>query len=235
MKKGTNSTQTRNKMSVPSATLSTLPDVFIIESLDRDMNGGVQGRSLATALSAFNRYPRYVDVSGKMEFLRALESFKSAGYRYLHVSCHGNIPEDGLVLRNGEKLSFKTLIAWISKLHLPQTRLFISACGVGSKDQLANGLFSGRQTRAVHSVLAPGEDIDLIEALVFWVAFYGEMYMIDKSSMRDDDIVKIAQRATNCCGRKFSYYSYVPQTNEIKHWSIVPTEIEPVSCVAYPL
>lgn len=214
-------------------TLQTLPDVFIIESLDKKSNGDVQGRALAQALEAFGRYPRYVDVSSKLEFLRALYNFKDSGYRYLHISCHGDSLEDGLVLRNREILSFNCLIGWISQLHLPLTRLFLSACGAGRKDYLANGLFSYKETRSVHSVLAPIEDIDLIEALVFWVSFYGEMYMHDENSMMDSAIVKIAQSAVDCCRRKFSYFSYEPSKNLIKHWRIEPSDIRVDSPAAY--
>lgn len=215
-------------------TLQTLPDVFIIESLDKKSNGNVQGQALAQALEAFGRYPRYVDVSSRREFCEALCKFKDSGYRYLHISCHGDSSEDGLVLRNRERLPFKCLINWISKLHLPLTRLFLSACGAGRKDYLANGLFSYKETRSIHSVLAPIEDIDLIEALVFWVSFYGEMYMHDENSMIDNAIVQIAQSAVDCCKRKFSYFSYEPSRNSIKHWRIEPSDIRVDSPATYP-
>ena len=217
-----------------SKTLQTLPDVFIIESLDKKSNGGVQGCALAHALQAFNCYPRYMDVSSKSEFYEALRGFKNSGYRYLHISCHGDSLEDGLVLRSREKLSFKCLIQWIAELHLPLTRLFLSACGAGRKDYLANGLFANKATRSVHSVLAPMENIDLIEALVFWVSFYGEMYMQDGSSMLDSTIIRIAQSSVDCCRRKFSYFSYDPSNDQIKHWIIEPSDVKDCSPAIYP-
>lgn len=217
-----------------SKTLQTLPDVFIIESLDKKSNGDIQGRALAQALEAFGRYPRYVDVSSRREFHRALCDFKDSGYRYLHISCHGDSFDDGLVLRNREILTFNCLIDWMSQLHLPLTRLFLSACGAGRRDYLANGLFSYKETRSVHSVLAPMEDIDLTEALVFWVSFYGEMYMQDEESMIDNTIIRIAQSSVDCCRRKFSYFSYVPRSNGIRHWIITPSDVNICSHAIYP-
>lgn len=215
--------------------LETLPDVFIIESLGIEFNGGIQGRALAGALKAFEHFPRYREVSSKAEFRRALAEFKDSGYRYLHVSCHGDIVAGGLILRNGELLTFKAFVDMIGELQLPLTRLFLSACDVGATDRLANCLFANPKTRAVHSVLAPKESIDLTESLVFWVAFYGEMYMRSDRSMKDSDIIKIVQAASNCCQRKFSYFGYTPTEKSIRRWSIYPDRLKYEKPVVYPL
>lgn len=195
----------------------TLPDVFIIESLDRESNGDVQGRALAQALKAFGRYPRYVDVANKFELINALKDFEISEYRYLHISAHGDVVNEGLRLRNDETVSYEEIADELSKLKLKSTRLFLSACCAGAKSDFAEALFS---RTSVHSVLAPAEDIDLIESLLFWTAFYGEMYMHDKDSMENAAIVQLVQSLVNCCTRKFSYYSYNTGKKTVRHWSI---------------
>lgn len=211
--------------------LETLPDVFIIESLDRNFNGGLQGKALARALKAFNRYPRYVDVSSKNEFDDALTAFKRSGYRYLHISCHGDASRQSLQLRDRELLPVEELVDMFGRKELAQSRLFLSACSMGADSSFPEMVFSRSRTRAIHSILAPNESIDLTESLVFWVAFYGEMYMRNERSMKAKDIALVANRAAHCCRRKFSLFSFDSKNCKIVKYELGPQvkRLEPVT------
>lgn len=204
-------------------TLETIPDVFIIESLSRDYNGDVQGRSLEAMLKGLGQYPRYCDVSSKFELFHALEAFKNSGYRYLHISCHGNIVDDAIVMRNNENVHWKELVAKIADLKLAQTRLFLSACSCGSTRSLATKLFSTEGNKSVASVLAPDKDIHLDDALLFWATFYGRICCGPKK-MTSRIICDAVVRSQYVCGYKesFSLYYHDPIHKTIKHYTLRP-------------
>ena len=204
-------------------TLETIPDVFIIESLSRDYNGDVQGRALESILKGLGRYPRYCDVSSKLELFRALEAFKNSGYRYLHISCHGNIVDDAIIMRNHENVHWKEFADKIAKLKFAKTRLFLSACSCGSTSSLATRLFSAKGHKSIASVLAPDDDIFLDSALLFWTTFYGRI-CCDQEKMTTSVICDAVVRCQYVCGyeKSFSLYSHDTKCSKIKHHKLVP-------------
>ena len=204
-------------------TLETIPDVFIIESLTRDFNGDVQGRALESILKGLGRYPRYCDVSSKLELFGALEAFKKSAYRYLHISCHGNIVDDAIIMRNHENVHWEEFVDKIGELKLAKTRLFLSACSCGSTSSLATKLFSAEGNKSVASVLAPDDAISLDSALLFWAAFYGRI-CCDQEKMTMRVICDAVVRSQYVCGyeKSFSLYSHDTKHSRIKHHKLVP-------------
>lgn len=215
--------QTNEAGFVGRDTLETIPDVFIIESLSRDYNGDVQGRALESILKGLGRYPRYCDVSSKLELLGALEAFKKSAYRYLHISCHGNIVDDAIIMRNHENVHWEEFVDKIGELRLAKTRLFLSACSCGSTSSLATKLFSAEGNKSVASVLAPDSDINLDDALLFWATFYGRICCGPKK-MTSRIICDAVVRSQYVCGYKgsFSLYYHVPIHKAIKHYTLLP-------------
>lgn len=204
-------------------TLETIPEVFIIESLSREYNGDVQGRALEAMLKGLGQYPRYCDVSSKMELFDAFKSFKKSGYRYLHISCHGNSANDAIVMRNHENVHWKDIVKEIAVCKLSNTRLFLSACACGSTSEFASSLFSAKGNGSIASLLAPNGDIPLDGALLFWTTFYGRICCAQKK-MTAGIICDAAVRSQYVCDYKnsFSLYCHDTINSKIKHYKLLP-------------
>lgn len=166
----------------------TLPQVFIIESLDFDDERAarLEGRVLADVLRMCGKDPLYFYFRTEAELIVLAEKFYQSGYRYLHLSCHGSDTSIEATLNSITYVRF----AEIFDGKLVNRRLFASACEVG------NELFSqvvGGRNKGMHSVAAPTDAIRFDIAVAFWSAFYVKAFYINESAMKAADITSIFQ------------------------------------------
>ncbi len=84
------------------------PDIYIIESVDleNEAKGEREGEVLTEILKLSGKSPRYVYIRTKQELIHFLEDFQETGYRYLHLSCHGNSQAIGTTF---DTISFQEL------------------------------------------------------------------------------------------------------------------------------
>ena len=145
---------------------TTIPDVYIIESLDWDDEDQdrYEGRLLAEMLTLSGKNPIYRYVRTSQEFEHFFEDFCDSDYRYLHISCHGNVTAISTTF--GE-ISFSDL-ADMMKGKLKNKRLFLSAC------ETVNADFADVMIPASHcnSVIGPATKLYTNDALIFWSSFY---------------------------------------------------------------
>lgn len=157
----------------------TKPEVFIIESLrlEDEENKRFEGRILADVLKICDKNPHYFYCRTKTEFELFLKKFRDSGYRYLHLSCHGNI--------NGIETTLDSIssveLAGMMKGLMKNRRLFVSACEVGT--ELFSTVISG-QNKGMYSIAAPSVKIRFDHAVAFWTSFYVKAFTIDASTMK---------------------------------------------------
>lgn len=177
------------------------PNVFIIESLkfEDEEAGYHEGHFISHILKLSGREVRYYYIRTKSELEEVLDKFEDSGFRYLHLSCHGNAKGMALTL---DSLS----IAEMGKLLRPvldQRRVFLSACELVTP-ALAAQLLSGT---ACHSVIGPSEAIDVDEAALFWASVYHLMFRDDAQSMKRRDLRKSVGGAAELFGVSMRYFA----------------------------
>ena len=144
---------------------STVPEVFIIESLHPD--DPKEGEIIYKILEMGERVPIYRYVHNRNEFRSVIQEFCESNYRYLHISSHGNPECFGFEFGEMYINEFHGFI----NHHLRNKRVFISACElVNHQDHaLANALL--RDT-GCYSVIGSYEPINFDDAVMFWSNFY---------------------------------------------------------------
>ncbi|GKQ49134.1 hypothetical protein [Pseudomonas syringae] len=116
--------------------MATTPDVFIIETLspDDEGNGRFEGSIISSLLKLHGKKTIYCYVRTRQQFIQAIEQFGNSGYRYLHISAHGN--KHGLVTTNQDEIDYKDL-AEILRPHimtLPLKNVSLARCLNSRKD-----------------------------------------------------------------------------------------------------
>ena len=164
----------------------TIPQVFIIESLDFDDEGEfrLEGKVLADVLAMCRKKPRYFYFRTAAELTVLADKFYQSGYRYLHLSCHGSNRSIHTTLDSIPYAQFAEIFSG----KLVNRRLFASACEVG------NQRFSevvGEQNKGMHSIAAPADAIRFDVAVAFWAAFYVKAFSINDSAMKAADITTV--------------------------------------------
>jgi len=156
----------------------SVPEVFIIESLELidENKDRREGAVLASILRMCGKNPLYYYIRTRAELELIAKEFEASGYRYLHISCHGN---DTCLSTTLDSISYKDFAA-IFKSRLNKRRIFVSACSTG------NELFAelvAAKSPGVLSFAAPVNDIDFDIAVAFWSAFYVKVFDINSKSM----------------------------------------------------
>jgi len=159
----------------------TVAEVFIIESLTlRDENKQRhEGAVLASVLKMCGKKPLYYYIRTKTELEKIADEFEASGYRYLHLSCHGNDTSLDTTLDPVTYVEF----AKIFKDKLKGRRLFVSACSAGN--ELFAETVGGKNSELI-SVAAPAEDIDFDDAVAFWSSFYVKTFKRNAKSMNSN-------------------------------------------------
>lgn len=184
------------------------PDIYIIESVDleNEAEGEREGEALTEILKLSGKSPRYVYIRTKQELMHFLEDFQKSGYRYLHLSCHGN---SRAIKTTFDTISFKKL-GGILRPYLQDKRLFISACSVVN-DQFRQAVMTGS---GCLSTIGPSKDVHFDQAAIFWASFYYLMFDTDTRRMKRDDILPTIKKLARLFELPITYCSRT-RTHEI--------------------
>lgn len=182
--------------------MPTIPDVFIIESLDPDDegNGRFEGGILSSILRLHGKEPKYRYVRTREQFEKAVKQFAKSNYRYLHISAHAD--EEGMCTTNQDPIDFDEL-AEILEPHLSGKRLFLSACSM-VHEGLAREIIP---SSGCYSVVGPTEDIAFTDAAIMWSAIYHLMFLQSTDAMKRAQLKEQLLRVTKLFGAPLAYYS----------------------------
>ena len=117
----------------------TKPETFILESLSQDdeANERLDGKVLFEVLRLQGKSPIYYYFRTQTELIKFSDIFRDSGYRYLHISCHGDDKHLEFTFGKTDYENF----AKIFDKKLNNRRLFISGCNIGN-DAFADAVFS---------------------------------------------------------------------------------------------
>jgi hypothetical protein len=179
----------------------TVPQVFVIESLDRDDEARHrEGRLLYNVLRMMRRDPKYTYIRTAKELEHIALEFAASRYRYLHLSCHGN--NEGFALTYDDVPFERFAAAFGGILH--ERRVFLSACSV-AQPQLATKLFQNYET-APYSATGPSEAIDFSTSTVIWANLYDLLFRDDCQTVLGEQIRKHLEAICRVNSVNFSYF-----------------------------
>jgi hypothetical protein len=166
--------------------VETVPEVFIIESLDLgdERKARREGEVLASVLRMCGKRPLYYYIRTRAELELMAQLFYVSNYRYLHISCHGGKSSLATSLDVVSYEEFATIFA----KRLRNRRLFVSACSAGNA-KFAKQVRS--QNQGIISVAAPAKDIQFDHAVAFWSSFYVKTFSTNARSMSSDRIAGV--------------------------------------------
>ena len=173
----------------------TVPEVFIIESLDLgdERKARREGEVLASVLRMCGKRPMYYYIRTRAELEVMAHLFEASNYRYLHISCHGGKNTLSTTLDVVGYEEFAALFAG----RLKNRRLFVSACSAGNA-KFAKLVRS--QNEGVISVAAPAKDIQFDHAVAFWSSFYVKTFSLNTRAMSSDRIAGVLRPLANLFG-----------------------------------
>lgn len=180
---------------------STIPKVFIIESLDFDdeQRNHYEGQLISQILNFARLDHQYHYIRTKTELEYFIGKFIESGYRYLHISCHGNNHSSGTTL---DDISFKELSLMLAPA-LDKKRLFLSACSAVNA-KLASAILS---VTDCYSIIGPCDDINMDDAAIFWASFYHLVFKQDSETMKQETIRDTIEKLAELHEVSMKYYS----------------------------
>lgn len=157
----------------------TKPETFILESLahDDEVATRLDGKILYDILKLHGKDPKYYYFRTQRELIEFAKIFRDSGYRYLHLSCHGN---HEIVKYTFGESSYKEFARMFEK-RMHNRRLFISGCNLGNMN-FAKELFA--VNGGMYSITAPTKKVFFDQSVSFWSAFYYMMHAWDSSAMK---------------------------------------------------
>mgnify|MGYP003381536645 CR=1 FL=1 len=181
---------------------TTIPDVYVIESLDPDDegNGRFEGMVVTQVLRLHGKNPKYQYVRTRDQFERAVKKFGASRYRYLHISAHADA--EGMCTTNQEEIDFDEMAETL-KPHLKRRRLFLSACSMVHEDAAAALL----QGTGCYSVVGPTEDIRFTDAAVVWASIYHLLFSENASTVKREVLKRHLARVSDLFDVPLAYYS----------------------------
>lgn len=188
----------------------TKPHFFIIESLrleDEDEER-FEGRFIYNYLKMLGKEPIYYYIRSKRELEKISEIFRSSGYRYLYLSCHGSIDS---LYSTFDKISFSDF-SEIFNTKLNNRRVFISGCSLGRKE-FAESLYS--TNGGMYTVTAPLEEVEFRQMLPFWSSFFYLMESFSSNGMKSNFIYACLRLCANVFDVNIIHFFKSPR-NEIK-------------------
>ncbi|MCD1117557.1 hypothetical protein [Chryseobacterium turcicum] len=190
----------------------TNPYVFIIESLDFDdeEKQAYEGEIISRILSISNIEHKYYYIRTKREFEHFINEFLESNYRYLHISCHGNLNEISTTL---DRISFQELGTILGD-KLDRKRLFLSSC-LSTNKSLAETILSNSDC---FSIIGPNEEIDMDDAAIFWSSFYQKMFKDNDRYMKNDKVKEAIKTLKEFFNVSISYFA---STKTAKGWKEV--------------
>jgi hypothetical protein len=169
----------------------TQPETFILESLsvDDESNQRMDGKVLYEVLRLQGKNPIYYYFRTQVELIKFADVFRASGYRYLHLSCHG----DQEILQFTFGQTSYADFASIFEKKLNNRRLFISGCSLGN-ESFAKAVFE--KSGGMYSVTAPTRKVFFSQTTSFWPAFYYMMHGWDTEAMKRARLWHVLERLT---------------------------------------
>ena len=188
----------------------TTPEVYIIETLDvADEEHRREGEVITRVLSMAGKSPRYRYVRTAKELTHFAKDFAESEYRYLHISCHGNVGLFGLTLDDLSDVEFANIIG----PHLDERRLFLSTCLATTAD-FAQLIFD---RSSCFSVSGPVGSIDFTDAALFWSTFYHLMFKSSSVLMKKNAIIQNIDKAATCMDEKIRFFTPSVNRTPVEH------------------
>ena len=179
----------------------TTPQIFIIESLTLgdERAERFEGGILKQILRLSGKESVYYYIRTRRELEKIIKVFAKSGFRYLHISCHGNTNQ---MVTTFDSISFADL-GRILRPHLTGRRVFLSACGMTTME-LATELLNQSGCR---SVIGPAEEVYFGDAALLWSSFYHLMFRTNESAMQRKWVLAHLQSTANMFGVPMNYFS----------------------------
>jgi hypothetical protein len=179
----------------------TIPQVFIIESLrlSDEEEERFEGRILKQILRLSEKRSSYYYIRTRRELQRIATIFGKSGFRYLHISCHGN--EDTMAT-TFDHLSFAEVGA-ILRPHLRGRRVFLSACEMTNRD-FASELLTDS---GCHSVIGPAEAVAFSDAALLWSSFYHLAFRTNDAVMQREWVLAHLKSTASLFQLRMNYFS----------------------------
>jgi hypothetical protein len=193
----------------------TFPEVFILESLtvQDERSGRFEGRVLADVLRMCGKSPEYFYFRTEQELVELAKEFRRSGYRFLHLSCHGNGEEVATTYGNVSYKRFAEIFAG----HLQNRRLFVSACEVGNE---LFGTMVASRNRGMYSIASPGVTISFDKAVALWSALYVHLFSVNANHVKAKDIQDALESLCHLFDLPFMFSIYHAEKNDWEHRKI---------------
>lgn len=190
---------------------STQADVCIVETLEfLDEDTRREGEIISRTLKLSGKHPHYSYVRSSEELEAFMKEFGASSFRYLHLSCHGDV---GTFFTTTDELSREEMVQLIGK-RLKGRRLFVSACSATER-QFAEELMRKGEC---HSVLGPASDISFDDAAIFWSSFYHLMVKKSPTTMTNADIEMNVAKCAKLVEEDFRFFYW--KQNAVKEITI---------------
>lgn len=169
--------------------------IFIIESL----RGGdyFDGENLHEILELSGIKTIYREAESSEDFVNLIDEFKISNYRYLHISCHGDM--DGFEI-NGEDIDNRELLK-IFKGKINGRRVFLSSCKGGNRN-----IATVVNKCQGQSLIGTPVDLHFDKAALFWPSFYHVIYNAERKKMNTSSISKTLKRCVELFEIPINYY-----------------------------
>ena len=184
------------------ANTGTKPQIFIIESLtlDDEKKERFEGRILKHILALGGKASAYYYIRTRRELEKIVTLFAKSGFRYLHISCHGNTTEMATTF---DRISFPEL-GRILRPHLRGRRIFFSACEMTTKKLADEVLLHGS---GCYSVIGPVEEVYFNDAALLWSSFYHLAFRTNDAVMKRKWVLAHLRSTATLFGVRMNYFS----------------------------
>jgi hypothetical protein len=178
----------------------TVPHVFIIESVKfaDEQDDRKEGLLLSQILNLAGKASEYRYIRTRKELEVVLEQFSDSGFRYLHLSSHGDASGFGLTLDYVTNREF----ADMARPYLKGRRLFLSACEVTNQHLAALVL----PKSGCFSIAGPDGGVAFGDAAIIWASFYHLMFKKNPDRMKGDEVRDTLGRLGRTFGVAMRYY-----------------------------
>ena len=179
----------------------TKPETFILESLEHEdeKESRLDGKILYEVLKLHGKKPLYYYFRTQRELIEFAKIFRESGYRYLHLSCHGNEDLVQYTFGHSDYKGFANIFD--KKLH--NRRLFVSGCNLGNMN-FASEIFS--TNGGMYSITAPTKKVYFHQSVSFWSAFYYMMHAWDSSMMKKQRLSQVLTQLATIFEMPLAHY-----------------------------
>lgn len=180
---------------------ATKPNVFIVESLrfDDEEQKLFEGRLISEILRLNNKDRIYYYIRTRAEFEEILDRFEDSGFRYLHLSCHGDAKYMATTLDQIPLVELGQML----RPYMEDRRLFVSSCDM-TNASLAQSLIPGS---GCYSIIGPSKKIYFADAAILWASFYHLMFKRNEHAMKRKTLLAELKNLSRVFHVPMNYFS----------------------------